>query len=224
MKKWIPSLFAAVLISGCSTIPSSPKPHPEKYTFQVISIEIPGDMPEYHNKADKMRGLEFTKGSSLPTSLTIPSRDSEKLIQHPEAEITEYPIVLAGLGESVTNDQTKATLFPEDYTIVDGQAIPKEKIIGIGLFTSVTVEKIENEAISFHINASDRKFKEWQKYPAGDGLIIKMPFFNMRAIDTHLMLKTNEWVTLGGLVGERSEGKKMSSFMGIRIIPPITDK
>jgi hypothetical protein len=216
MKMWILSIFAVVLISGCSTTPSSPKPHPEKYTFQVIHIEIPTE--------EATKYVQLTEGKDGEKTTQIYISDAEALINHPRADIVEYPIVLAGLGESVTNDQTKATLFPEDYTIVDGQAIPKEKIIGIGLFTSVTVEKIENEAIRFHINASDRKFKEWQEYPAGDGLIIKMPFFNMRAIDTHLMLKTNEWVTLGGLVDERSDGKKMSLFMGIRIIPPTTDK
>ena len=213
---WILSLFSIVLISGCSTTPSSPKPHPEKYTFQVIHIEIPTE--------EATKYVQLTEGKDGEKTTQIYTSDAEALINHPRADIVEYPIVLAGLGESVTNDQTKATLFPEDYTIVDGRAIPKEKIIGIGLFTSVTLEKIENEAISFHINASDRKFKEWQEYPAGDGLIIKMPFFNMRAIDTRLMLKTNEWVTLGGLVYERSDGKKMSSFMGIRIIPPTTDK
>ena len=156
MKKWIISLFVVTLITGCSTIPSSPKPHPEKYTFQVIRIEIPTEVAKkYVSLTEVKDGVETTQ---------IYTSDPEALINHPSANIVEYPIVLAGLGESVTNDQTKATLFPEDYTIVDGQAIPKEKIIGIGLFTSVTVEKIENETICFHINASDREFKEWQEY------------------------------------------------------------
>ena len=216
MKKIIISLFVVSLVSGCTTTHPTPKPHPEKYTFQVISIEIPNEVATGY--------IHVTKGKNGDEITSMSVSDAEALINHPRADIVEYPLVLAGLGESVTNDQTKATLFPEDYTIVDGQAIPKEKIIGIGLFTSVTVEKIENEAISFHINASDNKFKEWQEYPAGDGLIIKMPFFNRRAIDTRLTLKPNEWVTLGGLVGERSDGKKMSSFMGIRIIPPTADK
>ena len=216
MKTWITSLFAVTLICGCSTTPSSPKPHPEKYTFQVIHIKIPTEAAKKYVPLTEVKdGVETTQ---------IYTSDPEALINHPRADIVEYPIVLAGLGESVTNDQTTATLFPEDYTIVDGQAIPKEKIIGIGLFTSITVEKIENEAISFHIHASDNEFKEWEEYPVGDGLIVKMPFFNRRAIDTRLMLKTNEWVTLGGLVDERSDGKKMSSFMGIRIIPPTADK
>jgi len=204
------------MICGCSTIPSSPKPHPEKYTFQVIHIEIPSEAASDY--------IHVTKEKNGEETTPILVSGAEALIKHPLADIAEYPIVIAGLGESVTNDQTKATLFPEDYTIVDGQAIPKEKIIGIGLFTSITVEKIENEAIGFHIIASDRKFKEWQEYPAGDGLIIKMPFFNTREIDTHLTLKTNEWVMLRGLVNERSDGMEMSSFMGIRIIPPTLDK
>ena len=65
MDKWILSLFTAVIVTGCSTVPSDPTPHSEKYTFQVITIEIPGDIPEYHNEAVIMRGLEFKKDSSL---------------------------------------------------------------------------------------------------------------------------------------------------------------
>ena len=98
MKKWITSLFAVTLICGCSTTPSSPKPHPEKYTFQVIGIEIP-DMTLQSFKIDV-----------------------EKMIQHPDTEISEYPIVLVALGGSVTNDQSKAVSLTEDYDIVDGKA------------------------------------------------------------------------------------------------------
>ena len=143
------------------------------------------------------------------------------ILGHLVEEVVDPKDELADLDE-VAADGTVLDMNPVGLIMVEAGS--KEKVIGIGLFTSVTLEKNENEAISFHINASDRKFKEWQEYPAGDGLIIKMPFFNMRAIDTHLMLKTNEWVTLGGLVDERSDGKKMSLFMGIRIIPPTTDK
>ena len=54
MKKWIISLFVVTLISGCSTIPSSPKPHPEKYTFQVIRIEIPTEEATKYGIIDKV--------------------------------------------------------------------------------------------------------------------------------------------------------------------------
>jgi hypothetical protein len=220
MKIIIFGLLMAFILSGCSTIPSTPKPHPEKYTFQVITIEIPGDLPEYHNKADKMMGLEFSKGSSLPTSLTIPSRDLEKLIQHPEAEITEYPIVLAGLGESVTNDQTKSVLMPENYDIVDGKAVVKEKIIKLGYSVAVTVDKIENEEISYHLNSNFKELKGFDEYKTENGLVVKMPYFKMRAMDSDLTHEPNSWTMLGGLIDQRSDGKKINQLFCVRAISP----
>ena len=198
MKKWISSLFVVALISGCSTPPSTPTPHMEKYTFQVIHIEIP----------------EATFQTPLP--------DVEELIQYPNAKISEYPIVLAGLGESVTNDQTKSVLMPEDYDIVDGELIAKEKIVKLGYSTSITVDKIENGVVSYHLNASYQELKGFDEHKT-EGGIAKMPFFNRRAVNTNLTQQPNSWVSMGGLVDE-TNGEKISLFIGIRIIPPIADK
>jgi hypothetical protein len=195
MKKWITSLFAVTLISGCSTIPSTPKPHPEKYTFQVIGIEVP----------------EGTLESS--------KMDIEKIIQHPDAEISEYPIVLAGLGESVTNDQTKCVLMPEDYDIVDGELVAKEKIVMLGYSTSVTVDKIENGAVSYHLNASYNELVGFDEYKT-EGGVAKMPFFNKRAVDTDLTQKPNSWTMMGGLIDKRSDGKKVNRIICVRAISP----
>jgi hypothetical protein len=211
------------LISGCSTTPSSPNPHPEKYTFQVIEIEIPEDLPEYHNKDDQMMGHEFSKGSNIPTSLIIPNRDLETILQHPEAKITEYPVVAAGLGESVMNDQTKSVSMPEDYDIVDGKAVAKEKICKLGFSVSVTVDKIENGAVSYHLNASHQELVGFDEYKTEGGLV-KMPFFNKRAVDTDLTQISNSWICFGGLVDERSDGTKINQMIAVRIIPPNTGK
>ena len=199
MKKWIFSLFVVALVSGCSTPPSTPTPHSDKYTFQVIHIEIP------------------------EATFQIPPTDLETIIQHSDAEISEYPIVLADLGESVTNDQTKAVLMPEDYDVVDGELIAKEKTVKLGYFTAVTIDKIENGVVSYHLKASYQELKGFDEYKT-EGGIAKMPHFTRRAIDTNLSQQPNSWVSMGGLVDERSNGEKMSSFLGVRIIPPMTNK
>ena len=196
MKKWITSLLAIILISGCSTIPSTPKPQPEKYTFQVIGIEVP---------EGTLQSLKMDVG---------------KIIQHPDANISEYPTVMAGLGESITNDQTKSVLMPEDYDIVDGKAVAKEKIIKLGYFASVTVDKIERGAISYHLNASYKELAGFDEYKTENGLSVKMPFFNKRAVDTDLTQKPNSWTMMGGLIDQRSDGKKMNRIICVRIIPP----
>lgn len=196
MKKWITSLFAITLISGCSTTPSSPKPHPEKYTFQVIGIEVP----------------EGTVESS--------KMDVEKILQHPDAEISEYPIVLAGLGESVTNDQTKSVSMPEDYDIVDGKAVVKEKIIKLGYSVGVAVDKIENGTISYHLNASYLELTGFHEYKTEDDISVKMPRFKRRAIDTDLTQKPNSWTMFGGLVDNKSDGGKVNRIVCVRAIPP----
>ena len=196
MKNWIPSLFAAALISGCSTIPSTPKPHPEKYTFQVIGIEVP----------------EGTLQSS--------KMDVEKIIQHPDADINVYPTVIAGLGESVTNDRTKSVSFPEDYDIVDGKAVVKEKLIKLGYSVAVTVDKIENGAISYHLNTRYLELAGFNEYPMEKGPNVKMPFLKKRAVNTDLTQKPNSWTVMGGLINQRSDGKKMNQIICVRIIPP----
>lgn len=198
MKKWILSLIVVTLISGCSTTPDTPKPHPEKYTFQVISLEIP-------------------ETTGLTTSPTI-----EELMHHPDATIIDYPIVIAGLGESVTNDQTKSVLLAEDFSVIDGKAVAEENTHKLGHLVSVAVNEIKNDAVSYHLNAQYNEVVGYDDYDLGGGLAVKMPRLERRSVDTELKQKPNSWVMLGGLVDERSDGKKMRFMMGVKIIPPAT--
>lgn len=199
MKNWIVSLFVAVFISGCSTTPETLNPHPEKYTFQVISIEIPEAI-----------------------SLEI-SSDVESLIQHPAAEIIKYPVVVAGMGESVTNDQTRSVLLAEDYNVVDGKAVAKEKIQKLGYLVSIQVNEIKNGAVNYHLDAQFKEVVGYDEYNLGGDIAVKMPYMESRGINTDLQQNSNSWVMLGGLVDERSDGTRMSYTMGVRIIPPAED-
>lgn len=113
--------------------------------------------------------------------------------------------------------------MPEDYDVVDGELIAKEKIVKLGYFTSVTIDKIDKGVVSYHLNASYQELKGFDEHKT-EGGIAKMPYFTRRAIETNLSQQLNSWVSMGGLVDARSNGEKMSSFLGVRIISPMTNK
>jgi len=237
MKKIILSLFVASLISGCSTTPSSPKPHKIKYTFQCLQVTSPDLLIQELTfgfdtnavagnygqlKKDNLFGKQHV---TTPASITLTHTQFEELIKRPNVEIAEFPIVYAGLGESVTNDQTKSVSLPEDYDIVDGKAVVvKEKIIKLGYSVAVTIDKIENGAISYHLNASHLELRGFDEYKTENGISVKMPFFERRSVDTNLTQKPNSWLVMGGLIDEKPDGKKVNMMIFVRIIPPNTDK
>lgn len=218
MKTWITGLFIAAVISGCSTPPTALKAHPEKFTFQVVGVQIPDSALQKHeidfggNSNKIYNELESTQ---LPL---ISNLEFEKLIQYPDAEITEFPIVYAGLGESVTNDQTEAVSLPVDYSIVDGKPVPQEEVFGLGLFTAVTVNKIDDTAVHFALGTYDRKLKEWQEYETTGGKV-RMPFFDMRGLTTTLTLEPNIWILSAG-----APCTGITHMLAVRVIPPKTWK
>ncbi len=83
--------------------PSAPHPPPGKYAFQIIKVTAPAEI--------------------IPS----PKADVEKIIQSPEAKISEYPTLIAGLGESITNEQIEAMSMDVDWGVVDEKPITKEK-------------------------------------------------------------------------------------------------
>jgi hypothetical protein len=145
-------------------------------------------------------------------------------MNHPKAIITEYPIVVAMVGESVTNDQTKAASFPEDYDIVDGKVVAIEKIIKLGYIVGVTVDKVENGAVSYHLYASHKELARFETFTTENDLEVKMPYFNVRAVDTHIIQQPKSLFTISGLVGEGSNGEKLSLMFCVKIIPPASEK
>ena len=194
--KRILSLAALAVISGCSTIPSNPEPHPEKYTFQVIGIEIPAA------EADLLSG------------------DVDQILECPDADITEYPVVVAGAGDSATNDQTTAVAFPVDYNIVDGKAVAQENIQKLGHLVAVTIDEIKDGVIRYQLKLHDQQLKGYDEYNLEDGIAVKMPYFETRGINTRLQQTPDAWVVMGGLVDERSDGTKLTQIIGVRIIAP----
>jgi hypothetical protein len=222
MKKWIICLFAGALISGCSTIPSTPKPHPEKYTFKIIGVEIPEitfQTPDAEI-CDPLWEIENPELGFRPVPLGSPLPPAETIINNPNAKIITDTIVIAGLGESVTNDQTKAVSLPESWEVVDGKVIVKEKMIKLGDSVAITVDKIENGEISYHLNARYNKSVGFTEYPMEKGSSVKMPVFKNRSIDTNLKQAPNSWIGLGCLSSKNSDGEKITFMMCVRVISP----
>ena len=213
MKNIIISLFVVSLISGCKTTPSTPKPNKDKYTFQCLYITIPGD---------SLEDSFSLKGNQATLSKTQSQLDD--ILSHPDAEVIELPIVIAGIGESVTNDQTKAVLLPEDYDIVDGKAVAKNTIIHIGKSFSVTPIKVENGIVISKILPSWTKLKGYDEYKIEDDISVKMPMFERKVVDSVLSLELNAWTLLGGLVDQSSDGTSVNNLVCFRVLPPTTDK
>jgi len=218
MKKWITGCFIAALISGCSTAPTARKPHPEKFTFQVVGVQIPDSALQKHeiDFGDNSNKIYYElENSQIPLISNI---EFEKLIQYPTAKLIEFPIVVATSGERVINDQQEQASFPFDYQIVEGKLVPEEEEIGLGLLTAVTVGDVKDGVISFDIIAEDRKFKKWENHPTEAGNA-KMPYFSMRSIDTKLTQKFNSWLIMSGLSNEG-----IDYMLAIRVLPPATWK
>ncbi|MDF7799699.1 hypothetical protein P4C99_09490 [Pontiellaceae bacterium B1224] len=208
MKRITPLALALTLLCGCTSKPITPKPHPEKYTFQVIALDIPeSELPEVP-PLDLMKIVQADLGAFILNSKT---------------SLREFPLVIAGLTESVTNDQTKAVSLPVDYSLVDGVAVATEEIQHLGYLTAVTVNDVQSGQVDVNLLASHKKLMGHDTYQAGDGVTVEMPYMEGRAVDTQITLTPNSWVMMGGLMSEESEGNQEYSFICARVIPPLNN-
>ena len=196
MNKWIISLFAVIFVSVCSATPSSPEPHPEKYTFQVIEITVP-------------------EGSFNGAEINI-----DKIIQHPDVEIIEYPIVLAARGDSVTNDQTRAVSFPVGYEMVDGKEVIKEKAYKLGTSVSISFYVIRKNKVSYNLDISHHEQVGFDEHKDKKGRVIKVPHLIGMADDVGVAQKHNSWAMVGGFSSQTTDGKRVGHMICTRTIPP----
>jgi nitrous oxidase accessory protein NosD len=178
-------------------MPSTPIPPSGKYAFQIIKVEAPAEIVQ------------------------SPRADVEKIIQHPDVKICEYPTLIAGFGESMTNDQTKAVSMDVDWGLVDGKAVTKEKTFKLGDSISVTVNGIENGTISYHLNVHHLELAGFFECKIENGFLVKtQPRFKKETIDTDLTQKLNSWLMISGIIEQRSDGKKINQTTWIRVISP----
>lgn len=205
MKQIASVMLLLALLCGCASKPATPKPHPEKYTFQVIALSIPAS--------------ELPEASPLDIVQMVQA-DLEEFILNSKASLREFPPVIAGLGESVTNDQTKAVSLPVDYALVDGVAVATEEVQHLGTLTAVTVKNVQSGQVDIKLLASHHKLVGHDTYQIADGVTVEMPFMESREVNTQITLSPGAWMMLGGLASEESASEKEYSFICIRVIPP----
>ena len=217
-----------LLISSCSTSLTTPNPHQKKYTFQCIQVCAPHSLlQELTFLFDDNVTLTQWQDDDIPPSkvvkpLLMPivtNAQVENLLKKTEIKIIEFPIIYAGVGESVTNDQTKTVSFVRGITIgknTDSVSSPVE----LGKKASVTVSKIEGANITYCINLMNQTFEGFNEYQIGsssptNAMIVSMAFVNKTFVHKEITQPPYVWTML-------TDPPYQTVFF--RIIPPITYK
>ncbi|VGO20587.1 hypothetical protein [Pontiella sulfatireligans] len=237
MTKTIITLFVVILIAGCSTTPSSPKPHKTKYAFQCLQVASPDSIIQelgfsydtnavIQNYTQPKENDLFGKQHITPPVSKLPKpvltqSQIEDLIKRSDIELIEFPVVYAGIGESVTNDQTKTEAMAVDANVVEGNVVCRKEPYKFGKSVSITVNQVKDNVVNYKVDMMNRKFKAFDEYKTKDGLVIKMPFFESRGLNTEISQPPYVWTAMGGLIDQRNDGQKTHEIIIIRIIPPI---
>ena len=156
------ALTALLLIAGCSTpiVPSTPKQHPDKYALQILRIEVPINESGAKSLRNQQSVLLSNKnestfllpkpiksnpvnqvsdtGDPLLNMLRASYKNIEELLNDPNATITEFPIVYAGIGETAITIKQKRFSHPKD---TNRQQIQTE---WSALFTVMTPQGSDN--------------------------------------------------------------------------------
>lgn len=188
MKNLVLSFISILILSGCATLPSDPKPDTDKYAVQVVMVET---------------------RESISTSAV------EDYFTAPGSQLHEYPISYAAIGETATNDQTRAVLLPESYDTIDGKVVPKEKSFNLGSLVETLIHRVEQGTASCHLAFSQKELKGFDEYTAD----IKMPVFSTKEFKSDLDLPLNSWALLGGLP-KSGPLSNANTYFFVRIIPP----
>jgi hypothetical protein len=186
--------FAVSLISGCAIAPSTPKPHETKYAVQV---------------------LEVNSTTPFNQKLMNDPNEVEEILNNPNTRIYEYPILYAQTGEAVVEDQTKTVSMPEDYDVIDGKAVPKEKEVKLGRMVEVSVSSVQEDNITYKIDIHNQKLVGYDTIKAAEGIEVEMPCFKSRNLSSEITQPFGVWQCLGGL-----QGTQGNFFFCVRALPP----
>lgn len=210
MKKIILGLISTTLISGCSTLPSSPTPHVQKHTVQILELDIP--VP------DSLTFIWTVVGNQI--SVSSINQEVEEAIQDPDTKIHEYPLLYAEMGVPLTLDQTTTASFVDDFTVMNGKASTVKKPHQIGTFIELTLTDATNGVVSCEINLRTKKLKGYEPNHVA-GAKVKIPFFTEKQIKTKMLVSLDSWTSLGAIEGtlDGKKGKFRKQF-AIKIIPP----
>lgn len=218
MKKSVVSLVLVLLVGGCANVPKEPEAHASKYAVQILAAEVLEGAFEAVSSADSVNGAQLTP-------LTLGEHGGiDALLGHSDTRVDHFPVVYVGESEQGKADKTKTMMLPENYSIVDGKAVPKEKECKIGKSVSVTIVEADQDNVTYALNAVKNRLKGYDEYDAGEGIKVKMPFFETRSVNTTLTQKYHSWTLLGGLVDEDEKGETTHLIICVRVIPPVGDE
>ena len=126
----------------------------------------------------------------------------------------------AGIGESVTNDQTKTVEMAVDADIVDGKVVYKKEPQKLGKETSITIDQVQGNTIKYKINAMYQELTHFEDYKTKEGLEVRLPYFKKQGVDTKLTQVPGSWLMLGGSISQIGDSKKIHDMIFIRVISP----
>lgn len=194
MRKVIVGLVCIIATSSVySAIPSEPKPKEGELAVQVVQVEHP-------KKIDVT--FDYV-------------HDSEVIFKDGSNTLTQYPTLYVAVGSVVTNDQTTSVAFPEDYDIVDGKAIPKEKIVKLGRSIVVELSNRRDGMVDLKMSFIDIELKGYDDIALKGGIQVKMPYFNRRTFNRDFSVVLGDWMVLGG--GRFDSKKEMTTYYLLRV-------
>lgn len=194
MGKVIVGLVCIIATSSVySAVPSEPKPKEGELAVQVVQVEHP-------------KKIDITLDYA---------HEPEVIFKDGSNTLTQYPTLYVAVGSVVTNDQTTSVAFPEDFDIVDGKAIPKEKIIKLGRSIVVELSNRRDDMVDLKMSFVNRELKCYDDITLDGGIQVKVPYFNVTKFNRDFSVVLGDWMVLGGGVDSENE---MTTYYLLRVI------
>jgi hypothetical protein len=195
MKSVLLGIGSVILLSGCSTPSASPKSNDYKYAVEVVELKL-----------SEQVAIEDLNAEAI-----------DQLLRNADVEREDYPVVYARPGEPAENDQTESVLLAEDFQIIEGKAVPREKECRLGKSVGVKISRVDAQSATFRLKVYQRKLKGFDGYETAAGTV-KIPFFSSREINSELTQIFNTWTVIGA-----SDDAAIFSVFIIRTLPPKLD-
>ncbi len=192
MKPFIINLIVLLLISGCTTSPKKPVQHENKFVVQLIAVD-----------------------TSTPVDGTLTVK---KILNHPKANIYEFPDTYVELEKSERNDQSYTILVPEEHAWSNGHHMPEEEV---PRFFEIVIFSMKNEIVDYRINIENRSFTKFGTLKHKDGSEEFAIYCQGGQIDREVRQAANKWEIITGLETD-TDGveSQSSSYFCVKIIPP----
>jgi hypothetical protein len=247
--KTLIALALLVCLAGCQ--PAQNKPIAGKYTVQVIEVVADKTLPawlEFNEcylqgdlkkidlsqhirrktwfKDDVLAILPEESPSTMIEYLDARAvaAAADRILQVPEINKTEFPLVQLSVGERIINDQTETTELLTDYEIVEGKTvITRKDPFRSGLAIDIELLEVDASTATYRLKLFSGSTPGFDVYTLSNGDEISMPYWEATDSDSEITQPLSSWNMIGALVTEKtdeeeSNGKAKCIFL--RILPP----